>query len=146
MDILGSRIKNLRDKHDLSQKRVAQALKISNTQLSRYESGDRRPDPEMIRKIADYFDVSTDYLLGRSDDPSPCKSDLPSKSIAQEFPDLADIDPILLRRFVETIKNDPYQTLFFDNLLNASKEEREQLVRDFLAKRNKDINNQDESR
>ncbi|MBU5213257.1 helix-turn-helix domain-containing protein [Heyndrickxia oleronia] len=67
MSVLGDRIKLLRDKHNYSQKRVASALGISNVQLSRYESGDRKPDPEMITMIADYFGVSTDFLLGKTD-------------------------------------------------------------------------------
>ena len=38
--------------------------------LSRYESGERKPDYEILVKIADFFDVSTDYLLGRSNPPT----------------------------------------------------------------------------
>lgn len=67
MNILGKRIKYLREKKNLSQKEVAKAIGITNVQLSRYESGDRKPDPETIALIADYFDVSTDYLLGREE-------------------------------------------------------------------------------
>lgn len=140
MNVLGSRIKQLREKNDLSQKQVAKSLGISNVQLSRYESGDRRPDPEMIKQIADYFDVSTDYLLGRNNNPSTCKN---SEETTKQFPDLTDIDPDLLHRFIETVKSDPYQTLFFDNVLNSSKEERERLVRDLLEirKKHKDSQN-----
>jgi transcriptional regulator with XRE-family HTH domain len=70
-NVLGTRIKYLREKQDLSQTRLASSLDITNTQLSRYESGDRKPDPETITRIANYFEVSTDYLLGRTNDPSP---------------------------------------------------------------------------
>jgi HTH-type transcriptional regulator, competence development regulator len=69
MSMLGKRLKFLREKHNFSQKRVADSIGISNTQLSRYESGDRNPDPELISKFADYYEVTTDYLHGRSDDP-----------------------------------------------------------------------------
>ncbi|MCO7176033.1 helix-turn-helix domain-containing protein [Sporolactobacillus kofuensis] len=62
---LGSRIRFLRDEKELSQLEMARELNISNAQLSRYESGARKPDPEMLIQIADYFHVSTDYLLGR---------------------------------------------------------------------------------
>ena len=37
--------------------------------LSRYESGERKPDYETLIKIADYFDVTTDYLLGKTENP-----------------------------------------------------------------------------
>ncbi|WP_028983978.1 helix-turn-helix domain-containing protein [Sporolactobacillus terrae] len=63
---LGSRIRFLRDEQGLSQLEMARQLNISNAQLSRYESGARKPDPDMIVRIADYLNVSTDYLLGRS--------------------------------------------------------------------------------
>lgn len=81
MSTLGKRIKYLREKNDYSQKRVADAIGISNVQLSRYESGDRKPDPETISLLASFFDVSTDYLLGRTDNPSskPYTSELTAK-------------------------------------------------------------------
>ncbi|MES1046350.1 helix-turn-helix transcriptional regulator [Bacillus sp. Gen3] len=73
MSILAKRIKYLREKKEYSQKKVAESLGITNVQLSRYESGDRKPDPELIAQIADFYDVSTDYLHGRTDDPIPPK-------------------------------------------------------------------------
>jgi transcriptional regulator with XRE-family HTH domain len=66
MDILGKRIRYLREKHRLSQKQLAEKVNLTNAQLSRYELGERKPDPEIIKDIADYFDVSADYLLGRT--------------------------------------------------------------------------------
>lgn len=68
MSVLGSRIKYLREKLDISQKRLADALGITNIQVSRYETGDRKPDPETIKKLAEFFDVSSDYLLGVTND------------------------------------------------------------------------------
>ncbi len=65
MSTLGIRIKSLRIECNLSQIQLAKALGISNVQLSRYESGDRKPDPETLLLIANFLDVSTDYLLGR---------------------------------------------------------------------------------
>ncbi|MTT30653.1 helix-turn-helix domain-containing protein [Terrilactibacillus sp. BCM23-1] len=66
-DILGFRIRNLRETAGYSQKELAEKLNISNVQLSRYESNNRKPDPDTLMLIADYFQVSTDYLLGRTD-------------------------------------------------------------------------------
>jgi transcriptional regulator with XRE-family HTH domain len=68
MSILGKRLKYLREKFNYSQKRVADSIGISNVQLSRYESGDRNPDPDLIAKFADFFDVTTDFLHGRTDE------------------------------------------------------------------------------
>jgi transcriptional regulator with XRE-family HTH domain len=52
------------------QKDIATAAGISLRTYQRYESGERVPDTETLMKIADYFNVSTDYILGRSDDPN----------------------------------------------------------------------------
>jgi transcriptional regulator with XRE-family HTH domain len=70
MDILGKRIRYLREKNNLSQKAFAEKIGITNAVLSRYELGERKPDPEMLKNIADCLDVSTDFLLGRTDKPT----------------------------------------------------------------------------
>lgn len=86
MNILGSRIKYLRNKNNYSQKRVADALGISNVQLSRYESGDRKPDPDMIKAFAKFFDVTTDFLLGHETDNNELEHY--KNKIAKEYPDV----------------------------------------------------------
>lgn len=63
-NILGSRIKYLRERRNHSQKQLAVELDITNVQLSRYETGSRKPDPETIARIARFFHVSADFLLG----------------------------------------------------------------------------------
>lgn len=67
---LGNRIKYLREKHNISQIEFSKKIGVSNAVLSRYESGDRKPDYDILQIIADYFEVSTDYLLGRTDIPT----------------------------------------------------------------------------
>ncbi len=64
---LGDRLKKLREEKGLSQIELARALNISNVMLSRYEKNKRSPDYETLNKLADYYGVSTDYLLGRID-------------------------------------------------------------------------------
>ncbi|AKG05556.1 transcriptional regulator [Salimicrobium jeotgali] len=68
--VLGARLRKLREQHELTQKRAASIFGLTNFQLSRYEKGQTNPDPDLIRKFAEYFEVTTDYLLGRSDDPN----------------------------------------------------------------------------
>lgn len=70
MQTLGERIKYLRELLQLTQKDLASQAEISVVQLSRYETNDRKPDPEVLRKIVDALDTSADYLLGRTNDPS----------------------------------------------------------------------------
>ncbi|RTQ87806.1 helix-turn-helix domain-containing protein [Lysinibacillus telephonicus] len=57
MESLGSRLKYLREKSNISQKDFAKKIGVSNTVLSRYESGDRKPDYDILQLIADYFEV-----------------------------------------------------------------------------------------
>ena len=64
------RLHLLKMQHNLLQKDIAKAAEISLRTYQRYESGERFPDIEVLTKIADFFEVSTDYLLGRSDDPT----------------------------------------------------------------------------
>jgi transcriptional regulator with XRE-family HTH domain len=61
--MLGERIANLRKKHKLSQYDLADRLGFSRGKLANYEQGSRQPDYETLKKIADYFEVSVDYLL-----------------------------------------------------------------------------------
>ncbi|NBI28588.1 helix-turn-helix domain-containing protein [Chengkuizengella marina] len=60
------KIKSMRLQNNVSQKELSKFLNISSVQISRYESGERKPSSETLEKIADFFNVSTDYLLGRS--------------------------------------------------------------------------------
>ncbi|MCT2197413.1 helix-turn-helix domain-containing protein [Paenibacillus sp. p3-SID1389] len=71
MQTLGERIRYLRELRQLTQKDLASRADISVVQLSRYETNDRKPDPEVLRNIVDALDTSADYLLGRTNDPSP---------------------------------------------------------------------------
>ncbi len=62
-----NRIKALREDRDLRQIDVAKETGIDQKTLSNYETGKTNPDSYSIIKLADFFDVSTDYLLGVSD-------------------------------------------------------------------------------
>ncbi len=63
------RLKELRKKHNLSQLRLAMDLSMNQNTISRYEAGEREADYKTLIKIADYFNVSIDYLLERTDNP-----------------------------------------------------------------------------
>jgi transcriptional regulator with XRE-family HTH domain len=67
--ILGQRLKQLRKQRGLSQQEVANRLKINRVTYSQYEVNRRQPDYETLNKIADFYQVSLDYLVGRTDDP-----------------------------------------------------------------------------
>lgn len=63
---LGNRLKKLREEKGISQLELAEALSISNVMLSRYENNKRSPDYDTLNKFADFFQITTDYLLGRT--------------------------------------------------------------------------------
>ena len=68
--VLFPRIKDMRDDSDLAQKEIAAILGISQTVYSRYERGYQTIPLEHLIKLADYYQVSIDYLVGRSQDKS----------------------------------------------------------------------------
>jgi len=62
---LGTRIRLLRTVKRLSQRELAKALGSATSTISEIERGGRAPRTELLLRMADYFGVSTDYLLGR---------------------------------------------------------------------------------
>ena len=67
------RLKELRKKRKISQLKLAMDLQLNQNAISRYETGVREADYSTLIKIADYFDVSIDYLLERTDNPERYK-------------------------------------------------------------------------
>ena len=63
------RLKELRKKKGVSQLRMATDLNTTQNTISRYETGEREPGVAELIKIADYFNVSVDYLIGRTENP-----------------------------------------------------------------------------
>ena len=74
-----NRIKQLREEHGKSQTDLAKYLGITPQAVSGYENGRRNPPTDICQRIADFFFVSTDYVLGRSDNPGQVKP--PSKTV-----------------------------------------------------------------
>ena len=66
MATFSDRLKALRARKGKSQRALAEDLNLSKSAISMYESGTREPDHETTERIADYFNVDVDYLLGRS--------------------------------------------------------------------------------
>lgn len=66
------RLKTLRQQKNINQAELGKILDVGKTTISNYETGYSVPDLETVVKLADYFDVSTDYLLGRTNYPKMC--------------------------------------------------------------------------
>lgn len=71
MSVFSERLKECRKKSGKLQDEVAAGLGIKKNTYSTYETGRSSPALEFIPEIADYFGVSADYLLGRTDNPEP---------------------------------------------------------------------------
>lgn len=65
------RLRDLRTDKDISQKTIAEYLKIRQTTYSKYELGERNITLETMSLLADYFETSVDYLIGRTDIKKP---------------------------------------------------------------------------
>ncbi|WP_313428150.1 helix-turn-helix domain-containing protein [Siminovitchia terrae] len=83
---LGKRLKIEREKRRWSQKFVAEKIGITNTVLSNYERDYRDPDTETLKRLAELYEVSIDYLLGHE----TTEEDIEyyKKKISKEFPDI----------------------------------------------------------
>lgn len=66
----GNRIKDTRRKNKMTQKALAEKVEVAEITIRQYENGSRNPNPDMLCKIADALDVTTDYLLKRADEPN----------------------------------------------------------------------------
>jgi transcriptional regulator with XRE-family HTH domain len=62
---LKDRLKEIRNTQKLTQEDVSKQINKSRAAYARYETGDREPDIETLKKIADIFKISVDYLIGR---------------------------------------------------------------------------------
>lgn len=71
MSTLAKRIKELRQEKDLTQEQFGKLFGVVKSTVSLYESGKSTPDDELKKKIAKYFNVSLDYLMGFSDIRNP---------------------------------------------------------------------------
>ncbi|UOQ95097.1 helix-turn-helix domain-containing protein [Halobacillus shinanisalinarum] len=89
---ISERLKSLRKEHKLSQKQVSEILGISESGYGYYEQGRNEPSIEMIKKLADRYDVTTDYLLGLSNSP-----DKDASSTNEDFDSLKEINKLLVK-------------------------------------------------
>ena len=68
---MDNRIRELRKEKGITQIELAKLLNVSDRSVGFYETGERDPDTDTLKKLASYFDVSIDYLLGHSDIRNP---------------------------------------------------------------------------
>ena len=71
----GQRIKLLRKKNKMNQIQLSEVTGTTREAISLYENGEKGMSIEVLCKLADYFNISTDYLLGRTDDDRPFRDE-----------------------------------------------------------------------
>ncbi len=90
--MLGERLKELRESKNWTRKYVAEQLNIDQSTYGKYELNKREPDKETLTSLADFFNVSTDYLLGRENKvESESDNDEPDKKVYLSEKDLKEI-------------------------------------------------------
>ena len=93
MSILGDRLRQLREEGGLLQRELAESLDLSRVAITQYEQGRRVPEVDILTKIADFFMVSVDYLLGRTDVRIMCATTHQPETTTQSNKQSADILP-----------------------------------------------------
>lgn len=111
--MFGDRLQKLRKDKGLTQKDIADLIKIAPSTVGMYEQGRRDPDTETLRILADYFNVSVDYLLGRTENTKQVSKD----EVPEEF-----TDPEAARTYVKKHR------IFASEGFNANKMDDEKIL------------------
>ncbi|MNW37015.1 HTH-type transcriptional regulator ImmR [compost metagenome] len=112
MSVTGDRIKKRRELMGLTQLELANKIDINNSVLSRIEAGKRPVEDNELIRFSDFFDVDSDYLLGRTDTPRSDKQGFMNSNEQAEF---------------EAFINNPEYGIFFKDYLSAPEERRREM-------------------
>ncbi len=114
----GDRLKLLREEKNMTQLELGKVFSISHATINRYENSQRQPDTELISKLSEFFNVTTDYLLGRNDVRNN------TESISEAIKDDQD-----LFNFWETLKDRPDLQLLFKQTKNLTNKDIKQILK-----------------
>lgn len=93
MGTLGTRLRALREAKSLTLEQVANCVGTTKVSIGRYEKDEREPKSEMLNLLADYFNVSVDYLLGRTNEQKPSNSEF-KPTLTEK--DKKDLDKVMI--------------------------------------------------
>ena len=103
--MLPNRLKELRQKANITQKELAHSIHSSQQNIAFYEKGERKPKHEMVEKLANFFNVSIDYLLGKTDIPDlDLEVDIDNaidNSVAYDGTPITDNDREIIKNFLK---------------------------------------------
>jgi len=109
--MIANRLRNLRTQKHLTQQQVADKIGLTRPGYTAYEIGKRVPDGPMTAKLADVYNVTTDYILCRTDDPSPLgktsdnSSDLIANHLDKDYNELSDDERAQVDNFIRFMKS-----------------------------------------
>lgn len=116
MDLFISRLRGLIEEKDITQKELANAIDVTEVTISRYLSGDRSPRIDIVNRLANYFNVSTDYLLNRDVETIAAHQEEYTEEELKEIEEFKNFDEIWEELEVEQ-KRDVTSALLGDKLL-----------------------------
>lgn len=90
MNVVGSRLKSLRESMNSSQSNIAGMVGLTQSSINRYENGQAEAPYKVLLWYADYFDVSMDYIFGRTDQPQGKLYDYQPKKIKEKMTNRQD--------------------------------------------------------
>lgn len=110
MATFSERLKQLRKDKKLTQKELAQKFFLDDSSISKYENGKAVPETELLQSLSDFFEVSVDYLLGRSNiknylDDSNVTIALHSDETSLDYSDLSDEAKKEVQDFIEYVRH-----------------------------------------
>lgn len=118
--MIGKKFKELREEKKLLQKDVAKYLNISTSAYGYYEQGKRNPDIETIKKLADFFDVSADYLLGRTNNKRGCIDYRNNLYNNEKYTSFKETDEKIIEKLLNEgiiAEGEPVPQVVFDKIL-----------------------------
>lgn len=101
-DIFPARLRAARELRGLSQTELASEAKMPASSIAHFEGGSRKPSFDNLKRLTSVLNVSTDYLLGRTDDPALAET---SDTLYRDFSRLSAEDRELTENFVEMLKS-----------------------------------------
>lgn len=116
MATFSERLKELRKERKITQKELADIFFITKSAVSKYENGVNTPENKLLQNMADYFEVSTDYLLGRTNK----RDNKSAYNISDKANEILDV----MKRAGVNLENIDYTKL--EQLLKLSNIEKEQ--------------------
>lgn len=126
LDIFSKRLKELREEHRYSQYDIAEKLGVSQSYYAKFELNKGEPNLEIFLKIADLFNVSADYLLGRE---LNADDDLMKEQLQKFNESLKKVDELKME--VEKIKQDRYMK---DELYESLSDKEKQFLADIFSR------------